>query len=56
MAVLQKSTSEKVVIVDTGMLVGMTVNIPKLQACWHYETNESQAKVTFRKMEVKNNK
>ncbi|MFA5416930.1 MAG: hypothetical protein WC341_00590 [Bacteroidales bacterium] len=56
MAVLQKAKIEEVIIVDTGMLVGMTVNIPKLQACWHKETHTSSAKVTFRNIEDKTKK
>jgi hypothetical protein len=44
-------TPEKVktiVVVNTEMLKGMTVNIPKLKECWHEETETTPAKVVIR--------
>jgi hypothetical protein len=44
-------TPEKIkttIVVNTEMLKGMTVNIPKLKECWHEETETTPAKVAIR--------
>lgn len=48
-AVLTKEKTNEEVVVDTGMLVGMTVNIPKLKECWHKESTTTPARVTIRR-------
>lgn len=50
MAVLTKEKTEKLIVVNTGILKGMTVNIPKLHECWVEKEETTPASVTFRKI------
>ena len=50
MAVLTKEKVTEEIVVDTGMLVGMTVNIRKLQACWKRVETTTPPKVVIRKI------
>ena len=49
MCVYTPESTKKIVDVNTEMLKGLTVNIPKLQACWVEREETTEAKVAFRK-------
>jgi len=48
MCVFTPAKAKSEVIVDTGMLKGLTLTIPKLKECWHEEVKTMPAKAYIR--------